>query len=395
MAAATPSAEPLFRPKAPMRHKLLVLALLAFASVAQAAAPNLPYQGRLDQDGRPLTGSYDFRFQLYSTASGGTPVWTGLHPGVTVVAGAFSVKLGSTSVLTDNLLALPQLYLEVSVKKPTDGAYVTLAGRQQLLHVPYAATSASDFRVNGTLLAGQGADGGTAISDGGSAVLAVGPNSNGSSTGGLKVTSPNGGVLVADGRSVETNGTLSLQPVNKQPVSVGGVLNVATSVNAPNTWPKIYDGNPGSDSGAIPIIAGRMYKVFFNGYLFSNAGADARLFLRFNNVGAYKSHITGDADGNFTEWDSTGIYLMRTVYGRTSGASGEFTVSAGGANPTFTHVYGHGMVDDYQFGSGSGIWSWTRCAGWATQSSAPTQMFFQMSSGGSFSGRLIVYQVGP
>src|SRR5439155_7178363 len=125
--------------------------------------------------------------------------WTDTFSGVQVVGGAFSVKLGSGAApITDGVLSYPQLYLDVQVQGRQ------LAGRQQLLHVPYAANSSGDFRVNGTLLAGATADGGTLITDGGFSEVVVGA---------MKVTTPAvGAALTVNGNSLDSTGTLRLQP---------------------------------------------------------------------------------------------------------------------------------------------------------------------------------------
>ena len=74
-------------------------ALLVVASVATAGTPVFPYQGRLDRAGVPQTGVFDFKFTIYDAPAGGNPVWSDSFIGVRVVAGAFSVKLGSGAAL--------------------------------------------------------------------------------------------------------------------------------------------------------------------------------------------------------------------------------------------------------------------------------------------------------
>src|SRR5207248_1287096 len=108
------------------------------------SVPGAARQERCAADGRVRLHVHDLR-----RASGGTLLWTDTFTGVNVVGGAFSVKLGSgASKIDDKVLASPQLYLDVQVQG------TQLAGRQQLLHVPYAANSSGDFRVNGALIVG-------------------------------------------------------------------------------------------------------------------------------------------------------------------------------------------------------------------------------------------------
>ncbi len=373
-----------------MRAKTLPVLLLLLAATPALAAPELPYQGRLDQNGTPQSGLFDFRFQLFSTATGGTALWTGTHTGVTVVGGAFSVKLGSTAALPDSLLSLPQLFLEISVKRPAD-AYTLLKGRQQLLHVPYAASTAGSFRVNGTLVAGATADGGTFITDGGTAVTVVGPDENGVATAALKVVSPGGSVLI-DGRGVETaSGSLKLQTASARPVETGGPLTVNGAVTASNSWTKIYDGNYATNAAsAIPIVGGRIYKILFNGLIVGNS--DTRLLLRLNGNPSYRSYIVFDGDATGGEWETTGAYLIRSVYGRTCGVSGDFTLASG--NSAWTHVFGNSMADDYNYGLGSGVFGSGRSAAWISNGN-PTSFTLATAGTSYFSGHLIVYMVGP
>src|SRR6266700_1105757 len=89
----------------PMRHirsklnTLIPVAILALLSTlnsqlstlfAQGTAFN--YQGRLTVNGSPVTGTYDFRFNLYNVIQLGNPVTTGVTTnGVAVANGLFTV----------------------------------------------------------------------------------------------------------------------------------------------------------------------------------------------------------------------------------------------------------------------------------------------------------------
>ncbi len=75
-----------------------------------------------------------------------------------MVAGAFSVRLGATQPIGEDVLANPTLYLQVEVKLPSEQNYITLLGRQQLMHAPYARSSTGDFRVGGKLTVGAASD---------------------------------------------------------------------------------------------------------------------------------------------------------------------------------------------------------------------------------------------
>jgi hypothetical protein len=80
---------------------LLVAALIA--SYALAAEPRLvPFQARLtDGDGTNLTGVYQINFVIYDEPTGGTALWSEVHPSVSVVDGRLNVLLGSLTPLDD------------------------------------------------------------------------------------------------------------------------------------------------------------------------------------------------------------------------------------------------------------------------------------------------------
>ncbi len=216
-------------------HGRCVAALLALWFASAQAAPVLPYQGRLDRSGAPQSGTFQLRFSLYAAPAGGAALWTDTFSGVVVVGGQFSVKLGAGAPLTDALLALPQLYLEVEVQGAGESTFTKLLGRQQLLHVPYAAMSSGDFRVNGRLTVGAAVDGGALITDGGFAEVITGP---------LQIVTSSGQLSV-DGRTLQSSGALSLQPNQAAtqvggPLSVGGALSVTGDASA-NRFRPNYD----------------------------------------------------------------------------------------------------------------------------------------------------------
>lgn len=106
-----------------------VLLFLALAAINAWATPNLvSYQGKLDRDGSPFTGTASMEFALFETETGSTSFWNETQS-VTVTDGIFNVLLGS-------ITELPPL--------PTDGCWleVTIDGdalpRQQITSVPYA-----------------------------------------------------------------------------------------------------------------------------------------------------------------------------------------------------------------------------------------------------------------
>ena len=81
---------------------ILIFALL-FATALLAVQPRLvPFQAHLtDGDGTNLTGVYQITFAIYDAPTGGTALWSEIHPSVSVVEGRLSVLLGSLTELDD------------------------------------------------------------------------------------------------------------------------------------------------------------------------------------------------------------------------------------------------------------------------------------------------------
>lgn len=104
-----------------------------------SAPQGVNYQGRLEQNGAPVSGNHDMIFKIYGALSGGSPLWTSSTIGVAVTVGLFNavIPIPLTALVGGN-----PAYLEVVV----DG--VTLAPREPLQSVPYALVAKS---VEGTI----------------------------------------------------------------------------------------------------------------------------------------------------------------------------------------------------------------------------------------------------
>lgn len=95
------------------------------------------YQGQLQDNGAPASGSYDFRFMVYDAVNSSAPL-TGTTPqtltAVPVAQGQFTVQLDF-----GNIFGNQQLYLEIAVRPGNSGdAFTTLTPRQAITPVPYA-----------------------------------------------------------------------------------------------------------------------------------------------------------------------------------------------------------------------------------------------------------------
>lgn len=124
----------------------------------------MPYEGTLWQNGEAVNGSCDFIFLLcnkkdaqdcrlldYSASAdpfdinnhGVGVVWVGTHTDqndapVTVVQGQFSVMLGETQPLVDEVFSTSELYLGIAVRRSaSEDDFVELTNRQRITPDPY------------------------------------------------------------------------------------------------------------------------------------------------------------------------------------------------------------------------------------------------------------------
>lgn len=121
--------------------RLVLPALLGLgASALVSAAPlgtGFTYQGRLNDNGQPASGTYDLVFSIYATASADVPLAGGgvWNDNVTVADGVFTTIVDfGTDAFTGE-----ELWLEIGVR-PGDatGDFTLLTPRQRLTASPYA-----------------------------------------------------------------------------------------------------------------------------------------------------------------------------------------------------------------------------------------------------------------
>ncbi len=114
---------------------ILTFSLQLSSLFAQGTA--FTYQGRLDDNGSPARGSYDFTFALFSTSSGVGEV------GVAITNTATAVSNGLFVVTLDFGANFPgaERWLEIAVRTNGAGPFSTLTPRQPILAAPYAITA--------------------------------------------------------------------------------------------------------------------------------------------------------------------------------------------------------------------------------------------------------------
>jgi hypothetical protein len=112
-----------------IRGLFFAVAMLGVAVLSTGAFAAVPlimtHQGRLlDAADKPVNGVFDITYRVFDVPTGGSLLWTEVHPSVQVTDGLFSALLGSTVPLSADVLGsgggggggvAPERYLEVSV----------------------------------------------------------------------------------------------------------------------------------------------------------------------------------------------------------------------------------------------------------------------------------------
>src|ERR1051325_4267508 len=113
----------------------LAIALASCVGIELCAQPSaFTYQGRLNDAGGPVSGSYDLRFALFDAASSGAQVGDVLTNAATAVSnGLFTVALDF-----GNQFPGADRWLEIGVRTNGVVLFTTLAPRQKLTPSPYA-----------------------------------------------------------------------------------------------------------------------------------------------------------------------------------------------------------------------------------------------------------------
>ena len=123
-----------------IKYLLPLTVLLALTAVARAQGTAFTYQGRLNTNNAPHTGTAEFQFTLWDAASGGNAVATNNPASVTtsVAAGLFTATLDFGS---SPFNGQPR-FLQIEARTVL-GPFTTLTPRQSLTPTPYAIQAAS------------------------------------------------------------------------------------------------------------------------------------------------------------------------------------------------------------------------------------------------------------
>jgi hypothetical protein len=219
-----------------MKNKIcclfITLALLAGINQSAAQGTAFTYQGQLQDNGSPASGTYNLAFTLFTNNTGGVavagPVSTN---GITVANGLFTVLIdfGPGSFTGQSA------WLEINVETNGASSFTTLSPRQQLTPTPYAIYASNAAVALRATTA-------TTATSSGSATTAV--SFSGSLSG--DVTGPQSATVVS-----------SLAGQTAANIAAGlGAANAATSSNTAGTIVK-RDGS-GSFSSATITLAGNL-----------------------------------------------------------------------------------------------------------------------------------------
>jgi hypothetical protein len=134
------------------------LVLLLAISIGSAAIPyTINYQGYLtDNSGNPVNTNVSMTFKIYTTAAGGTALWTETQNNVSVNNGIYNVILGSVASLSTLAFDVPY-FLGVAV-----GTDAEMTPRQPLTSVAYAFTADTALNAADIVSALDGSLGGAA-----------------------------------------------------------------------------------------------------------------------------------------------------------------------------------------------------------------------------------------
>ncbi|MBI4718242.1 MAG: hypothetical protein HY763_10585 [Planctomycetes bacterium] len=279
------------------------------ASAAIPVASVITYQGQLKENGIPANGVYDFEFQLWDSAGGGSALLPLVaKSNVDVQNGLFSVDLDFGAAVYNGQAR----WLEVKAKPDAAGGFTTLVPRQALNPAPYALYALNPASGGGTLdqaydFGGPGA-GRTITADSGAVNIA--------GAGGLTVSANIGVGTVAPQWDVHAYGSSTLV-IGGQPTP--------TTIGAQNNFLNPFGGTNTPRWGYLAVDS--------DNYFIRNASADVHFATEATmNSDAVSTQMTLSSAGNLGIGTITPAVKLHVEGGSDTGpASGGFLV-LGAAN---------------------------------------------------------------
>src|ERR1051325_6185239 len=127
---------------------LCVLIIITFGAAQTSFAQTtlFTHQGKIEFDGVPANGQFDFQFKLFDSLSGGTQQGATIEQlNLTVSNGDYKVNLDFGAAVFSGA----DRFLEVSSRLSGSSTYTTQTPRQQITSAPYAIRSLVATRAEG------------------------------------------------------------------------------------------------------------------------------------------------------------------------------------------------------------------------------------------------------
>lgn len=215
------------KPKNKIIFLTLLMVLLSTQIMAAPVGSQFSYQGQLQFDDVPVTGTYDFKVELWNQASGGSFFGSALEiEDVDVAAGIFTMELDFTDVPFTG----DDWFLKIQVREGLSvGSYTALFPKQRINATPYA--------IQADYLAANGA-------------------SNG------QVLKFNGSNWVA---GTDDNDTSPWQSVNGGTRFIDGNVAIGNSINAAGSTLLLLDSQAGDSPLRAKVNGSTKMRIFDNG----------------------------------------------------------------------------------------------------------------------------------
>ncbi len=328
-----------------------------FAAVAGSGPvqSTMTYQGRLDQDGAPFTGTADLRYRLWSNETLSTPLFAASDPlealSVPVTDGVFTVELPLASLAGIDR----QLFLEVAVRTPAgSGDFTTLSPRQ-----PLRPTAQSLYALQAETADQSQSAFALAASDGNPAQAVV---TDGEGRVGVGIAAPRSGLHVIRGNDAALNSTnptgflmlgdeaaANVVYDNNEILARNGTGSSALFLNAEGGSPVVV--------GTNAALAGTAFQVRGNLLVESGSLTDPR--------GIVFGPFSADIGGSIENTDPMGLFRFNTGTDASvlfmslsdDAVTGDaFQIGSRAANGAFSVTYSF-RADGNAFKPGGGSWS--------------------------------------
>jgi endosialidase-like protein/Regulator of Chromosome Condensation (RCC1) repeat protein len=216
------------------RASVAIVAFIPQLLSAQVTA--FTYQGRLNDNGQPANGNYDFQFRLYdSPTNGGQVPVIPVSPNVPVSNGLFTTGMDFGSGVFNGTT----YYLEIAVQPKNGGGFTTLSPRQVILPVPGAVFASSASNLLGTLPTAQ----------------LSGTIAAGNITGAISVSQLPATVVTNGASGVNISGTFTGNGSGVTNVPFNSLLTQNTSNSPIVVWGRGSDGQTNIPPGLGNVIA--------------------------------------------------------------------------------------------------------------------------------------------